>query len=527
LSDALPNPTDQEDIVRQKLEDFVNLVGVQIGEDTQIGTGVEGASSSPGLSTGSIDEEGRNLDRPALNIYGEIAKSGDLSYNEQTGSYYNYGDVETDEQTTFKTTKEGSDIDNSFIKWLADSEFLPIAGSVVAGVAGGITLGPAGSILTGAAGAVAGKSMQQGIRELFDSEQQDMSEMATAVIIEGSTDALMGGVFWGLAPVLKTGGKWGLKMVFGEGAEATTKELMEKGARDLTAKGLGVKPMKDVKAFSNKTAGSDLVSEIMEKFGVERRGTGKKLVESAEAYGKEAAQKKKGLLAGKFAKTAEVVEEIKKVQHKTMTPGAEFKAGLEPASNKLDKVIKEILSYGDEIPLQKLEDLKLRLGDAFPIGSGVTRSATKIVQQDAYGSMKKYIEKFHPDIAGTNRAKQLAFAAREVGENLEGKKAEAFVKFHDLMFIQTPETFVVKKAFDLITGGLFSPISQAKMLETSLKMATASGDKLVIRNIMKLMMRMGVTLSATGVQSTIQPAPGMNLEQSSNKEEVQPGFMYR
>lgn len=527
------------DFEAQMLADSVTALDTNLSDDDfkrelmKIRSVFEG-KQSPGLETGAIDDVGRNLEKPAFNIYGEIAKDGDLSYNEQTGSYYTYGDTDTDEPSTFKTTENDGVIENGFIRFLANSEFLPIAGAVVGGISGA----GAGSILTGAAGAVAGKSMQQGLRELYDPERQTASQMATAVIIEGTTDALLGGALFG---VMK-GAKVGVKFVLGasgEGVEAGVK----KTTRNLVAKGLNVKPSVEQAKYARTFKGADLVDDIMEKFGIPK--SGKALQEGAQAGRKEAGEKLQGLFAGKVAKTADVIDELNIVKkkglyesfsetgEKLLTP----KPGRNAAVNTIDEYISLIKAEGDTIPLSKLNVIKTDLQKSFT-KSLETSSLSKELVQDASTGMRKYIEKFHKEIAGTNKEKQMMYMAEQLGERLDQKKAAAFFKISDVALgAANPALLVGKKSIDLFVGAFTEPLVQAKILNTALKTAVASGNKVAVRNMLLFMNKLGISwtaaVGASAVTTKVQPppTPGLDLEQPGmnleTTEEVQPGFMYR
>jgi len=490
------------------------------------------------------DEEGRNLSAPALSITGEIAKSGDLVYNEQTGSYYSYGDQDTDEQTVFKTTQSGGVIDNSFIKWLADSEFLPIAGSIVGGISGaGIA-----SVGTGAAGALVGKSMQQGLRELVDPERQDMSDMATAVLIEGATDALIGGAMFGIGLAAKSGFKFIIGKTIKEGAEEGIEAGTKKAIRDKVARGLNVKPSVEQARYARSFNGADLVDDIMAKFGIPK--SGRALKESAEVAGKEAGQKVTSLLADQTAKTADVIKALKEVQqtgtYTTIKEGIEEvipKADFGRAVNKINEYIAEIANYGDEIPLQKLNEIKTRLQKSFT-KSLETSSLSKGLMQDAATNTRQFIEEqleqtakgMGVELAETNKLKMLSYMAGQIGERLDQKKAKAIIQFGDLVVgAANPVLLAGKKAVDVFSGVFNDPLTQAKIMQTGLNMAVSNGNRVGVRNILRFMSRLGVSwtagIGASSVAKSVEPdqtqEPGLNLEEPTQEDNVQPGFMYR
>lgn len=510
----------------------------------------------PGLGLGSPKQpfDAPTGSAPALNLKGEVAKYGDVVFNQNKGQLETYG--KPVEDTVFKKTTEGSNIDNSFIKFLADSEFLPIAGSVVGGLSGaGVA-----SIATGAAGAVAGKALQQGIRELFDPNRQDMSDMAKAVVIEGATDAIMGGVFFGLGSVA---GK-GLKMVFSnapgmakvggevagealeEGAEVATKAGTPKVVRDLTARGLGIKPATQQAKYASSFEGADLVGDIIEKFGIPKSGAA--LKESGEKLGKESAAKLTTLLDGKSAPVNEVIEELEKIKSGAMydapaeqglmdivdsamgtgkktdipkemlsgqtvpTPKADYKAGV----NKLDEYLTEIKAFGDEIPLLELNSIKQRMQKSF--GKSLeTSSVSKGLVQDASTSMRKYIEKYDPKIAGTNQEKMLAYMATEIGEALDQKKAKAIFDLVDVgLLAANPAAAAIKKSADVFTNVFRDPLTQARILDEMLKINVSQGNRMGVRNTLRIMQRLGVSFGANALtpeakEAEQSTAPGLEM----------------
>jgi len=574
----LPQTTDSSKVAQNKIDLLKSTLEAQY-------KGKQEGLSSAGFDVGEqlgVESEQEPETPQAFNMLGEVAKKGDLIRNNETGDLSHYGMVDQ-RPAVFKTTSDGGDVDGGLVQWLSDSEFLPIAGSVVGSILGGTGSGiaslglgtAAGGIAGGVAGATIGKSMQQGLRELLNPEEQDLSDMAQAVVIEGVTDGILGGAMFGVGAVAKpaikgVAGKVGLKILLGEGAETavkqmgkeavsetaeagvktTVKEGVEEGfnkkTRDLVARGLEINPKAEQKAYANKTGGRDIVADIMERYGIPKPG-GKELQEVAQKDLKASSAKLTNILKGKTAKTADVIADLEKIQYKTMTEGAEFKAGLEPASNLLDKYITEIRSAGDEIPLQELNSIKLRLQKAFPVGSGVTKSSTKLVEQESATVVKEFIEKFHPEIEGTNRAKQLSYMAMEIGEKLNQKKAKSFWQFGDLpLGVINPPLLIGKKAFDAFGTAFSEPLTQAKMLNSALQMASANGNKQGVRNTLRFASKLGISFGVSpnavskGVQGAVsgagasavsnsmaEPQPGLDLEQPEQPQDVQPGFMYR
>ena len=570
LIDALPVASDQEAIALQKLNNFINIYKLTFGEgafeESQPGLDIgqqAQAQSQPQLTQEEQIDAPPNTE-PAINALGEIASYGDL-IEAPDGSLGFYGDA-NDKSTVFKTTQSGGEIDNALIEWLANSEFLPITGSIAGAFVGaGIA-----SVGTGAAGAVAGKMMQQGLREMLDPERQDMSDMAQAVLIEGVTDALLGGTFFAIGK----GAKVGLKLVLGKGAKETVKtgtkaagraatkgvgkivtktigkesiESVAKSAgkaktiKGLVTRGLEVRPVQDVQRYANRT-GSNLVDDIMVKFGIPKSGS--QLAEEAGKLRKSSSKKLKGLFSGKTANTAEVVSELESFKIINSTaPGGAIEKGLEAGSKEIDGFIVNILEYGDEIPLENLNRIKLRMQDVLTATGtfqGVTK-ASKTLQKDAAKMVKEFVESFHPEIAGTNKEKQLGYFAQIIGKKLDNKKIKPLFDFTDLVVGLTggPGGLILKRGIEHFTR-VFDNLMQARLIEGGLQMAVSNGNKQGVRNILRFANSIGLDYTATGIRGAAAGAgasaitenitkPGLDIkeEENSTQEEIQPGFMYR
>lgn len=542
LIDALPVASDQEAIALQKLNNFINIYKRTFGEgafeESQPGLDIgqqAQAQSQPQLTQEEQIDAPPNTE-PAINALGEIASYGDL-IEAPDGSLGFYGDA-NDKSTVFKTTQSGGEIDNALIEWLANSEFLPITGSIAGAFVGaGIA-----SVGTGAAGAVAGKMMQQGLREMLDPERQDMSDMAQAVLIEGVTDALLGGTFFAIGK----GAKVGLKLVLGKGAKESIESVAKsagkaKTIKGLVTRGLNLKPAQEVERYANRT-GSNLVDDIMVKFGIPKSGS--QLAEEAGKLRKSSSKKLKGLFSGKTANTAEVVSELESFKIINSTaPGGAIEKGLEAGSKEIDGFIVNILEYGDEIPLENLNRIKLRMQDVLTATGtfqGVTK-ASKTLQKDAAKMVKEFVESFHPEIAGTNKEKQLGYFAQIIGKRLDNKKIKPLFDFTDLVVGLTggPGGLILKKGIEHFTR-VFDDLMQARLIEGGLQMAVSNGNKQGVRNILRFANSIGLDYTATGIRGAAAGAgasaitenitkPGLDIkeEENSTQEEIQPGFMYR
>lgn len=552
----LPQLSDTPELARSKIEDVMNLLQTQRStrseQLSQVGYKVPGGYEEPGLGLGEQPTDQPGLEpaekQPAINVKGEIAQPGDLIRNNETGDLSIFGKPEDLKKAKlFKKTTSGGDVENSFIEWLASSEFLPIAGSVVGSIAGaGLA-----SIGTGAAGAVAGKAMQQGLRELLDPEAQDLSDMAQAVVIEGTVDALLGGAMFGVGKyVLKPIGKGivaktGLRFMIGEGAEQALKEageeaveatgkkgFLKKRAEGLTKKGLGLKTS-DISKFKKYQKGS-LVSEVTEK--------GYKSVADAakrsQEEGMKAVKKLSGMLKGKSADTGDVIKILEDAKAGAMTPQGVVKEGYQAGINKLDGYIEEIASYGDDISVPELNKIKGRMQKSFGKSLEVTTEAKGLVAETST-KVKKFIEQYHDDIVGTNREIRFNKLVNDAAvSKLDNPKLESLLKFNDLIVgtVSTP-ALLAKKSVDLFARQ-FDELAQARILNNGLQMAVADGNRMGIRNILRFANGLGINWSATGrgargavagsgASSVAESGqPGLDL-QPTQETQQQPGFMYR
>lgn len=503
----------------------------------------------PGLNIGqSPQQSGTQIDapqgtQPALNIKGEVAKYGDIILNPQKGQLEIYGKENT-EDTVFKKTAEGSEIDNSLLKFLADTEVLPIAGSIIGGLMGG----GLGSIATGAAGATLGKTMQQGLRELLDPDRQDMSDMAKAVVIEGMTDAVLGGATFGIGKaVSKVGGKLaekaGIKIMFGNMGEQALKaggESLEEGVqsglkmvddvsnaqRGLIRKGLNI-----TKNEVTKQPG-DILGEIAQK--------GYKSLEDAaekSAVQNDAAIKKLySILEGKSVKTGEVVSLLENAKL-GLPSSTKLFAGtdsvvspaVESGVKEIDKWINYVKASGDEISGVRLNEVKQGLQEAFE-GSTETVKGSKKIVQDASTAVKNFIEGLGDEgvIRNTNREIFITNFVQNHAEKAikDNAKMKSIFNFSDLVFgVTNPQLLVSKKAIDLFSGQ-FDDITKAAMLKDGLQMAAAQGNRNAVRNILRFANRLGVGFGAAHVSEALsQPdsvpqPPGLGLEAQTTGMEM-------
>lgn len=531
LQKLIPSEYDQETVATEKLATLLSLLDRQMqiqGVDTSV---FQSNQITPGLDIGSKEQVDAPMGaEPAISMTGAIADYGDLIQNED-GSLQIYGDP-SEAKDFFKKTDDGGIVENSFIKTLADSEILPIAGSV----AGAFLGAGVWSIATGAAGASIGKMMQQGLRELIDPERQTLTDGARAVLIEGATDALLGGTMFAIGKGVKTG----LKLVIGDGA----KEVAEQGAktygkrtRDLVARGLEIKPVTEQKAYARKTGGRDLVADIMEKFGIPK--TGKALAKGASSLKKSSAKKLTSLLAGKTAKTADVIKEISDLEvGRVLTPNAELKTGLEAGTNQVDSFIKEIASYGDEIPLENLNEIKSRMQDVFTTTGefhGVSKSSKQLLA-DTSRVVRKFINQFHPEIEGTNKDKILSYMAKQIGERIDSKKAKALFNFTDLVVGVGGglPLLLTKKGIDLFSRTFDDPLIQSRIIQKGLELSVAMQNRNGVRNVLRFADKLGLQYIGTGIRGAAagvgssmitgsSEQPGLDIQQNTNQQGIDLG----
>jgi len=422
----------------------------------------------------------------------------------------------------YRTTKDGTKVENNLIKFLSDSEFLPIAGSIAGGLAGSGLM----SVPLGAAGAVAGKAMQQGLRELFEPERQDMSDMARAIVTEGITDAVLGGMFFGVG----VGGKIVLSKVakpLTEWGESVVPKLVQKGLP------ISKKTSKEyTKAF-----GTNLFSDIAEK-GIPK-GT-----EEARKIGQQgfeiAYDKLNRLLemgstpTSKIgvANTKDVITILKDIRssvvnNKKILPAAE--AGV----REIDKYISFVKGYGKEMPLQKLNPIKQGLQESFKNSLEVAGKSKGLVQ-DAATAVTKYINTFGKEIKGTNKELRLYGIMKDIPDKALTQNIAGVINVTDALvgsFGGFP-VLAAKKAVELLSK---DPLMQARIINWAMKQAQKEGNKQMMRHIIRVAMRLGVAFGISGEdkpneeQQSLPETPSILPGGGGNpsKLPIIPHYMYR
>ena len=537
----LPKLTDTPAVALRKIENVYNLLSQKEQSRT---SGLQGSGYDvSGLVSSEPAGEYDVGEAPALNLKGEVAQSGDLIFDDARGEVSFYS--EPVGESVFRTTKEGSNIDNAFIKFLADSEFLPIVGSILGGISG------AGfaSVATGAAGAAAGKVMQQGIRELFDPERQDISDMARAVLIEGTTDAILGGVTFGIFQYAK-----GLKLVIGKGAKETAeafgKEAIEAGFKETAEAGIKETTEQTAKeaieSFTYKKPGvvkSQISKLINTELGISKtdasaflKNFGETPAEmlirtdipknAAEAfvtgsndlvkYGKVL----DNLLEGKGTLKADDLLDILKKSRTAVGDNPAMSAVV----SQIDEQIKYVKTFGTEIPASKVNnitDIFQNLGK-----ESYTVSGKSTMQSGVYGDIgsqfNHYMRQEIPGFGSTNQQKSLAYILQKSGLNAtSAQKAKKFMGWGDAMLLGTkPAYWFSKKGVDVFKALFATPLTQANVLNEAMQLAASQGDKQATRRLLRFSWRLGVGWTASrfanipSAPAPEQEGPGMGLGSS-------------
>lgn len=542
LEKLMPKDTEQEATAMNKLNTLLGMLDDQAqvyGIDLESATGNQDSSLLTPEEQVEMTADKLIEANPVVNDKGEIASPGDLITNDETGEMSIYGDPDF-KGSVFKKTKYGGSIDNSLVKFLAESSFLPIVG----GVAGAILGSGFASIGTGAVGAATGKAAQQAMRELVDPEKYEMTDHAQAIVTEGVVDAIFAGVFFGVGALA---GK-GVRMVLGrtakevaeEGVEAATKgaakeageEAFEYGtAEGFVKKGLGLKS-KEIGSYRG-SFGGNLVEEATEK--------GYKSLPDAAVIsakeGGEAVAKLNKLLSGKSVNPKNLVKVLDDVEASFLDKSGNVKVGYERAIKQISRFKKEALSWGDSIPLKEVQSIKKRLQKSFSGSTSITTD-TKEVMRLAAKKTRQFIEEFHPEIAGTNKEIRFNYLIKEAAiKKLDNAMLRSIWRFHDLVTgIISPKLLVSNKALEIFVNQ-FDDLAKARLLNAGLEQAVADGNRRGVSNILRLMNKMGVSFSAApgakvrsgirgaaagvATQAVTEDQPGILPEDVSDEEIIQ------
>jgi len=430
----LPKMSDTPAVAKRKIENVYNLLEQKQNSAT---AGLSGSGydvggiedqQSPGFDLGAEDQTRPPgiLEPVRKNVSGQIASPGDL-YRDEGGKLGLLGSPQND--PIFKLNKEfGFRVDNSLIRFLADSEFLPIAGSV----AGGLTAGIAG----GAGGAMAGKAGQEAIRELLNPEERNLSQHAQVVLTEGVVDAVFSGLTLGVGKVggktlgiiLKKPGSEVAEQVGKETIGEATEQAFKPGGKslpilgsqeDLLRKAYPLSP--GVKAEFTDKQGSSVYSKLIEFLD----GNLNKLTDPQEAVkvfeaGKTQVGKEIGeSIKGRAVKADEIIPKLEKLiddikqplitggdkkfvdgvldigslgKNKKMIVPSEYSAGVVRLEEKLTFLKSFAKENNGYIPLEELQTMKKSLSDAFK-GTATEISSKKLLQK-GYGELMGSIEKY-------------------------------------------------------------------------------------------------------------------------------------
>lgn len=541
----IPKATDAPELAKRKLNNLRELLASQ--------TSVRGGqqlSATPQYEDFAVPEV----------MPGLPASPGEVFKDPVTGKLRIAGTPDDDK--LFKIDKKsGVRIDNSLIRFLADSSFLPVAGALAAAPAG---------IVGGAGGAMAGKAAQQAMKELLDPDAQDLSDHARVIVTEGITDALLAGLTMGVAKVGSKGMKFVLeRRAIGNMAKEGLEEVGEVAAKGavnldeiplrpgqnratkLVRKGLGVTPQQELK-YAQKTAGRSFAADVaLERFG-KLPGSGEEAVALGEEVFNRGMTRLDNALAGKSAETSKVVkilEDMKKPYIRKSGKEALVMPGAKGAIAELDNHIEWIKSFGEEIPLKELNIVKGDLQTAFGKGLEVSGTSNKIVAK-ASSQVKNYIEKFGLDIKGANQEIIFGHMLKTHGaKNLTKDKAQALVSLGDYIVGSYNLPFLVlKKTLQVFAG---DPLRQAKIISEATKLAANTGNRAALRNILLAGQESGIPIelgsgllremyegvakkapgaisrygvpTAAGIRGALPESP----EDVVLEGEVQPGFMYR
>jgi hypothetical protein len=522
--EALLKNIPDETSTEQEARDWFNTTKMLLSQNANLEMQTD--MSTPSLSLGGEQATGVNI-KPVLNLEGEVADVGDWTYNKESGVLQKVEDLPYDPDV-FKTVKTVDEetgeekstgaIDSKLINFLANSEFLPIAGSITGGIFGGGLIG-------GAGGAMAGEAAKQGLLNLLNPNETSLTRSAQAVLTEGLVDAAFSGLTMGVGKIAGKGFGLIFKQGAKEGTEAIGKELLEAGMKEgiekfggeITEAGL-----KKAAGETMQTAGKELGDistkefiessggEFLERLMRETDGSTKGLSKWFENQGirkiknlynitpKEDALFKKqfgvsvseALLkfgdAGdleKISKAAGIIKENNENTFKKLLTGKIKKDdaikliddGIENAKKiakgpEVSKGIKALEEYKEElldlsknnyIPDIELQKIKKGMADIAHDVSGHYASPKKAVIGAAERKIKEYLtEKYGKEYVGTNLKSRFTFLLDELGtEAIEKAKQKNALKdvltiWDAALYGVNPTFFYTKKGYDVLSKAL-------------------------------------------------------------------------
>ncbi|MCP3681685.1 MAG: hypothetical protein GY861_03250 [bacterium] len=478
---------------------------------------------------------------PAVNVSGGLANVGDLVRDPRTDKMSLHGT--TDDDPLFKLdTTGGFRVDNALVKFLAESEFLPIAG----GFGGAVT----GGVVGGMAGAAGGTAIQQGLRELLDPDRQDLSSSAKAVLVSGVTDGVFSGLTLGIGKigskamglVLTKPGSAAAKAALGsvdevadiarglsrESIEAGGKKLPILGSQeDLLRKAYPI-PLSKKAEFAGKQ-GTSIYNKVIEFLD----GDLTKLVDPQDAAkiakaGKAQAGEEIGeAISGRAVKADKVIPKleglISDIQKEALGETGEiskivpqtYKAGVGDLVEKISILKAEAKQSGGYISLDTLQDMKVSLNKAFK-GEMVSQSSKELLRSGR-GELMQTIEKYGAE--GIKEA-NLKYYVFDLFKDSALKADEKVIRqAFDAMDIITLGSTTAASGGNIAVGAAVTtfqkllrnfakePLQQLRMVNRLGSYAVEKGNKNAFRALMlatqKLNLTMGIdeTLLKTGARA--------------------------
>jgi len=530
LEKMIPRDTDSEEVAMVKLQTMLDLLEKQssyygipsLEEDDSfpsMGEEMPGLGSSPTLSISAMDqkiEEEKDL-QPRLNLSGELAEPGDLIRGDDGGLQI-FG-----EATESNIRKAGkSEVDNKLIKYLAESNFLPIAGSITGGIMGsGVA-----SVGTGAAGAMVGKAGQQYFKELLDPDAQDLSDHARVILTEGMVDALFSGLTFG---VLK-GGKLIFKKTGSTIAKEGVEEVSEQAMKGLSesslakAKNIGKEyaesglskkaynqSKKALQEYARKSIGVSKLSAFKKTWGVDWADYMLANVDELPKNTDDLAR----LARSTFSKASTDLTEI---LGRTSADPDEFisilnstinnEAYLSPSGEKIflsvdEKGVaalkdlmedaKKFKAKGMDVPGEAINSFKKQMQRSFAGKPDISKKVTR----KAATTTKEWIEKLPSStkdqlrVKGANYEKAWAYLAEDIADKASTKEGSAaLVSFTDALLFLKPKALLSKNIVEMF-GGLNS-LQRASLFKKSadilLNKASKEGGKEATKGTMRALL---------------------------------------
>jgi len=483
---------------------------------------------------------------PAVNVSGGLAGIGDLIRDPETGKMMIHGDQEKD--PLFKKGKVigGFRVDNALIRFLAESKAAPTVG----GIAGFIGGGPLGS----AAGAGGGETFRQGLRELLNPDEQDLSMMAQAVMNEMLIDAAFSTFTFGIGKIGKLGkqsllltkpgsaaSKAAGRAVAGEVAETTGKrflgeaggELLEKAgkteykglsgelygqAKTELKRSLNLTPTEQknfLKAWKIDPYDALLQDKNLPKSFSELELLGRQVKFDASSELGE-------ILSRQNADIDDVLRVLEKAKKEFKLNGEVF-PGMKKGISFIDENV-EFLNkqkkFGNTIGGEDLNRIKQGIQKAAFEG---TETASSKVVQEAAPEIRKFIEELPKDmqekaaLKGNNFLKSYGKMSEMAGMNAAIKdKGIPLFGFVDSILLLNPKALITNKMVQWFSSKALGDMGRVRLLKAAAdilteKVAVEGASEVVkqqaretMRNLLRLGMKSGMTFGLDN--SIVQPA---------------------